>query len=206
MSLYTGTIECYPNCFCSPHEPFGILFWSSGAYFLSSLLLYLQARKKSHEFEFWVFCTMTLAVSSFLFHSTLSHVNVALDYASIIMTLIFFPLWNQLTKLSSRKKETIFFLLFIFLWIIFLQLTKWLRIGLSFFIFLLVLRTIRKEAVRFRFHGYLQLSVILGLVSFGFFLSEELRIACSLEGHTLWHIGSATALYFYGRWRFDFQN
>lgn len=169
-------------------------------------MLYFQARKKSHEFEFWVFCTMTLAISSFLFHSSLSQVTVALDYASIIMTLIFFPLWNRLSGLSLRKKEFVFFVMYIALWLIFLQLTKWMRIGLSFVIFLFVLRSVRKEVERLRYHRPLQTSIIVGLISFGFFLMEEMRIACGLHGHTIWHVGSAAALYFYGKWRFEYES
>lgn len=205
MHWYTRTIECYPDCFCSPHDPFGILFWSSGAYFLSSFFLYFQARKKSHECEFWVFCVMTLAISSFLFHSTLSQINVALDYASIIMTLIFFPLWKRMERLSDRKKELMFFLLYVILWAVYLQLSKWFRIGLSFLVFLIVLRVVRHEVVRFRFHRNLQASVILAVVSFAFFLLDELRI-CQVNGHAIWHVGSAVALYFYGKWRFEFED
>ncbi len=206
MTLNFGTIECYPDCFCEPHAGAGILFWSSGAYFLSALILYLKAKKRTLEFEFWVFCLITLAISSFLFHATQTRVTLALDYASIIMTLIFFPLWNQMGKLSRRKKETLFYIIYISCWILFLQLNQMMRIGMSVVVFFCSLMAVRLEATRFRSHGYLQAAVILSVISFLIFLLEETRWACDkasfFQAHALWHIGSATALYLYGRWRF----
>ncbi len=207
MTLNFGTIECYPDCFCEPHAGAGILFWSSGAYFLSASLLYFRTPRKTLEFEFWVFCNITLAISSFLFHATQTRTTLALDYASIVMTLIFFPLWTQMGKLSRRKKETIFYIVYISSWILFLQLGQVMRIGFSIVVFIISLIAVRQEAVRFRSHGYLQAAVVLSVLSFFLFLLEETRWACDkasfFQAHALWHMGSATALYLYGRWRFS---
>lgn len=207
MELNPGTLECYPQCFCETHGPFGVLFWTSGAYFLSSLLLYFRTTKKTPEFEFWIFCTITLAISSFLFHATQTLATVALDYASISMTLLFFPCWNRFSKLSRRRKELGFYLTYFALWLTYYQLAQWMRIGLGLTIFAGSLATVRKEVVRFRNHAYLQASVTLALVSFGAFILEESRMVCDpdslIQSHGLWHIGSAIALYLYGRWRFS---
>jgi hypothetical protein len=200
-------IECYPDCFCEGHAPFGVLFWTSGAYFLSALLLYFRVRKRTLEFEFWTFTTITLAISSFLFHATQTRVTVALDYASIVMTLLFFPLWNQAKKISRRRKEYLFFVVYFGIWALYMQLSTWFRIGLTFVIFIGVMVNARKEALRFRYHRDLQASVWLAIISFVAFLMEELRIGCIRESicqaHGVWHIGSAIALYLYGRWRFS---
>lgn len=150
---------------------------------------------------------MTLAIASFLFHATQTRATLALDYASIVMTLIFFPLWSQMAKLSRRKKETLFYVFYLSAWLVFLQLDQWMRISLSVMIFFLSLIALRREARRFRSHGYLQAAVILLILSFGLFLLEETRWACDkasyFQVHALWHIGSAIALYLYGRWRFS---
>lgn len=206
MFFNDGVLECYPDCFCEKSGPFGSLFWSSGAYFVSSFLLYLRTRTRSLEFEFWTFTTLTLAISSFLFHAAQTLETVALDYASIAMTLIFFPFWGRLQKLSRRKLELAFYALYAVFWLIFLKLSFPARVGLSLTLFTGVVLTLRKEVVRLRFHGYLQASVFLGIVSFLFFLLEETLLSCDpqswFQAHSIWHVGSAGALYLYGRWRF----
>lgn len=200
-------LQCYPHCFCEESLSFGVLFWSSGAYFLSSLLLYLRTKERTPEFEFWIFCTITLATSSFIFHATQTLVTVALDYASIIMILIFFPCWNRFSRLSRRKKELGFYLTYFSLWLIYMQLDQWARIGLSLLIFIVVLVMLKREVRHFRSSKYLLVSVGLGIVSFGAFLLEESRILCDpqslFQAHGIWHVGSATALYLFGRWRFQ---
>lgn len=206
-------IECFPNCSCEDlaHCFLGQTnaFWSSSGYFFFALVLYFQVKRRTFEFEFWVFATVTLAISSFIFHSTYTMIAVALDYASIAMVISFFMLLYTLQKHKFTKLqiEAFFFLYYVVLWSCFYFLSKWFRVGLCLILFgLSVWEIFRHQGLAVLKNQDLAMSVILIHLAFVGFLLEELGVWCDpgyrLQGHTLWHLLSAMAIYLYGRWRF----
>ncbi len=210
----TGTefVECFPLCHCEGPQSqfFGLTlgFWSSFAYFLAGILLFRRGRRKS-LFEAWVFSVFVIGASSLVFHSTFSLVSVALDYASVSFSLSLFFVYNFFKALGfgPRRRYLALLIYYLILWAIFFRFPMWERVSICVLIFLVAMIDVikRMEGSFFKQRSLL-LSLGLGLSAFASFLLEELKLWCDpgliLQGHTLWHMLGAAALYFYGRWRF----
>jgi hypothetical protein len=202
---FNQMIECFPNCGCESSEssPLGLSLagWSSLAYFLAVIAFHWQLRKRERETELWSFLGLMLSASSLLLHTTYSRWSMAFDYACISMLLLF-PLLRRWT-LSWK----IFLGIQLLLFVVFFSLPKWWRIGLAFSFFLLALLEVSQGfGAKFN-HKFFRLAVRILLASFLAFLLEELKLWCDnrhwIQGHTVWHAGSALSLYFYGLWRFQ---
>lgn len=96
--------------------------------------------------------------------------------------------------------------LFVPLSIAFFGAAKSTKIGIALFVFAITLlehgRTLR---ARLKEPGFKK-AIALVSASFVLFIWDELKFHCEpgswLQGHSLWHLGSAWAIAEYGRWRF----
>ena len=206
-------VECFPLCHCegSTSQFFGysLGFWSSFAYFLAGIFLFRDSRRKKALFEAWIFSVFIIGASSLVFHSTYTLLSVALDYASVSFSLSLFLVYNFFKKLGfgPRRRYLALLIYYLILWTIFFRFPMWERVGICVVIFLLAMVDVfkRLDGPLHRQRSLL-ISLGFGLSAFASFLLEELKIWCDpsfvLQGHTLWHLLGAAALYFYGRWRF----
>lgn len=206
-------VECFPLCHCEGPQSqffgFSLGFWSSLAYFIAGILLFRGSRRKKPLFEAWVFSVFIIGASSLVFHSSYTLLSVALDYASVSFSLSLFFIYNFFKKLGfgPRRRYLALLMYYLILWAIFYRFPMWERVGICFLIFIGAMFDVTKRMEGPLLHQKsLLLSLILGLIAFASFMLEELKIWCDpgliLQGHTLWHILGAAALYFYGRWRF----
>jgi hypothetical protein len=140
-----------------------------------------------------------------------TRLGLAFDFAAIILIFSFFALVNILLLLR-RSSVFIFVALALYYGLLVLGMysipDKWSRITLCLLVFgLSVGDVVREQGLAFlRAKNFLR-SLLTLLVSFSFFVLDEAHIGCNPQGllqfHALWHFGTATALYFYGLWRFE---
>jgi len=150
-----------------------------------------------------------LGLSSHFAHGSFLEFAMAMDFAGIILVLSFFALYKSLVKWVSSTPKIIFLLLSfqVGLWMTFYSLEKWFKLGLCLiFFFISMVELMHTEGKAFWKAKELHLALgILG-ISFVFFMLDELKMVCNpnswFTGHSIWHFGTALALYFYGRWRF----
>ena len=213
VSISFSMADCHPYCTCElTRKSFldlSLSFWTSVAYFVAVFAIYFQSRAKHFKLEFWTLVGTLLSISSMLFHSLYLRGTLALDYASIILALSFFSLYSLALQKTKKKLvlEVSFFALYFILWASFLYLTKVVRIGICVVIFMIsIYEVLNEKNKRQRPRDYLLYwAVSILLVSFGGFIIEETRYWCSqnfFSAHSFWHLGSASSLYLYGRWRF----
>lgn len=206
-------VECFPHCHCEGFQSqiFGLSlgFWSSLAYFFSGVLLFRRGRRKKALFEAWVFSVFVIGASSLVFHSTFSLLSVALDYASVSFSLSMFFIYNFFKALGfgPRRRYLGLLIYYLLLWAIFFRFPMWERVGICVLIFLVSMIDVFKRLQGSLFHQRsLLISLGFGITAFTSFLLEETKFWCDpdylLQGHTVWHLLGAAALYFYGRWRF----
>lgn len=215
FSTLLAMADCYPNCSCELVEGaflgLSAAFWTSTGYLIAAIAIYSRVKIKSFELEFWTFICITLSISSMLFHSLYIKSTLAMDYASITLALSFFSLLATFKKriTNPRLAQIAFIFFFFLLWGIFLLLGKEERIILSLSVFTYSLWEIKSKIRRHptRDRRYLLSSVGLLLVAFSCFLLEEIKWWCDpsdfIQGHTVWHLGSAGGVYLFGRWRFQ---
>lgn len=193
--------SCTPECMCEYPQDALIrqpsAFWSSLGYIAAALILYRQVQVKTHQLRLWVFAGILMGLSSMFAHMSFIKLGLAIDFASIILILSFFVVTRYL------KDYWQILLYHIVLTAIMYFLDKWTKIGLCLVIFILSLMEIGLHSLKSK---SLQLAVgILG-ISFGFFLMDEFHYGCDphslLQWHSVWHLGTALAMYFYGRYRF----
>jgi hypothetical protein len=151
-----------------------------------------------------------MGLSSLIGHMTFVKVFLALDFASIVMVLSFFAILNllKLLKVNSGRILIILALYYVGLYFAMLSMNKWGNIGMCLLIFVFSIGDMIREMGRsFLKARTLQLSLLILTVSFGLFILDEMHIGCDpyslFQWHSLWHIGTAAAMFFYGKWRFE---
>ena len=137
----------------------------------------------------------------------MTEVAMACDFAAICLLLLAPGLLRLLEK---KLPDSILFilvpLLFTLVTLGFYGAEKLTKIGLALvtFVFSIADHLIH-ESKRIRDPGFGKAVTIL-VASFLFFIWDESKIHCEpnswLQGHTLWHFGSAWSIYEYTRWRF----
>ncbi len=205
-------IPCYPLCGCEVmtgtwvEQP--MAFWSSLAYGVVALLLSRHIKDKSFKFQLWTSYVYLLSFSSLFTHASFSMFAVAMDFASIFILFSYFAFFKRLRRLPPMKISLLSFFYFLFLILLFYSLSKWIKIGICVVIFgFSIAELVQEESWSFlKAKDFVQVMVVL-LLSFGLFLIDEKGIYCDpngiLNGHTLWHLGTAYGIYLFGRWRFQ---
>lgn len=204
---------CLPhNCGCEMiHQ--GLIaqpsaFWSSLFYFLAGFFLLFQVRK-SFELYIWIGITTLLGLSSMFTHASFTNLAVTMDFSSIMLILCF----HQIMKLSTELKISkgglvlVFVSQYVTTLLMFTYLGFWLKVSICFILFCLAVHGIIKEVgLSFKKAYYLKGSFAFAIVGFFFFLVDEAGIFCNseswIQGHGLWHFGSAVGIYLFGHWQF----
>lgn len=184
-------------------------FWSSLFHIIFALYLYRSTKEKSQGLKLWIFSLFLLAFASHFAHASFLEFAMAVDFAGIVLVMSFFPLYRLL---RNRILSTSLFVLLLLmyqagLWMIFYSLEKWFKVEACAVIFLVATgELIYYEGKSFWKAGDLHLALGTFVISFVFFLGDEFKIYCNphywLTGHSIWHLGTAMTLYFYGKWRF----
>jgi hypothetical protein len=184
-------------------------FWSSAFHLIFPLILYFSIKEKSQKLKLWIFSVMILGLSSHFAHGSFLEFAMAMDFAGIVLIISFFPLYRWLVKWVSSTPMVVLLLLSYQggLWMTFYSLDKWFKVGVVVVIFLFsIVELMHTEGKDFWKAKYLHLALISLVVSFGFFMIDELRIICDpkswFSGHSIWHFGTGLCIYFYGKWRF----
>lgn len=207
--------SCYPDkCQCEVARDAFIrqpsAFWSSFAYIFAALAIYRYVAKKSMELKLWTSVCFLMGTSSLFGHMSFTRFALAMDFASIVLVLSFFALLNMFLMLKQSVGRILlyFFTYYLALFASMWAMGKWAKIGVCVLIFIFsVSDMIREMGWKFLKARTLQLSLLILTVSFGLFLIDEFHIGCNPESwfqwHSVWHIGTALAMFFYGKWRFD---
>jgi hypothetical protein len=203
---------CLPsNCNCEAVRQAWIAqpsaFWSSGAYFLALMASWISVRQKTVAFGIWILAFGILGLASHFAHGSMTEVAMACDFAGICLLLLT-PGFTRIarTRASPRFHFAATPLLFLILVWAFYGSGKLIKIGIALGTFLISMMEHRfSEPERIREPGFRKSLGIL-VASFMLFLWDESKIQCEpthwIQGHTLWHLGSAWAIYEYTRWRF----
>lgn len=217
MNPWTGfaPASCFPDkCQCEMVQE-GLIrqpsaFWSSLAYLFAAFAIYRHIAHKTTELKLWTLVCVLMGLSSLFGHASFINLALALDFASIILVLSFFALLNFFLrfKLSYERIIVYFVLYYGLLYGAMYFLGKWPKIIFCLVIFLFSLFDIIREAgwTFFKAKSIL-LSLLVLIVSFGMFLIDEFHLHCDpkswFQWHSLWHIGTALSIYYYGKWRFS---
>lgn len=201
---------CFPDCSCEfmrvdswINQP--VAFWSSLAYLIPIYLLNKNLKEKTELTKLWNICLIVLTISSMFCHASFIQVSVAMDFASIGIIMTFFSV-AHFTK--GKRIYPAFAAFFLAQILVNYHLGKWPKISISILIFLFafyeVILTFGPGFLKAR---SLQLSMLTLSVSFLIFLLDDQKIFfCDpsgwFAGHTLWHLGTAVSIYYYGKWRF----
>lgn len=207
--------SCFPDkCQCEMVQD-GLIrqpsaFWSSLAYLLAAFAIYRHIASKSAELKLWTLVCVLMGLSSLFGHASFINLALALDFASIILVLSFFALLNFfLRQRQSYERIVGYFVLYYgSLYGAMYYLGKWPKIIFCLLIFLFSLADIIREAGWTFFRAKsIQLSLLVLTVSFAMFLIDEFHLYCDpgswFQWHSLWHIGTAISIYYYGKWRFS---
>lgn len=180
-------------------------FWSSLAYLIPIYFLNKQIKEKTELTKLWNICLIVLTISSMFCHASFIQLSVAMDFSSIGIIMAFF----SVVHFSKGKKLYPAFAVFFFLQVLVnYSLGKWPKIALSILIFMLAFyEVVLTYGRRFLKYRSLQLSMLSLNISFLIFLLDDQKIFfCDhsgwFAGHTLWHLGTAVSIYYYGKWRF----
>lgn len=206
--------SCLPdNCQCELTRDALIrhpsAFWSSLAYIIAAWAIYREIANKSLELKLWAGVCALMGFSSLFGHASFINFALAMDFASIILVLSFFALLNLLLllKQSIRKILIYLFIYYVCLFVAMYYMNKWAKIGFCLLIFAFSMGdVIRETGWRFLKARTLQLSLLVLFFSFGMFIVDEMHLGCEPEAwfqwHSMWHIGTAISMYYYGKWRF----
>lgn len=207
--------KCLPNnCGCEAivdtfvRQP--VNFWSSFSYIVVAFFFYRSLKNNNAKSKFWFLICLLIGTSSLFGHMSFIQFSMAMDFASIILALIFFALWDIFDEKNLKLSSKILTLLAIYLSTLFMmyQMGKNAKIGSGIVVFCFTLYDILNR----RHQHYLKSlnfkkSFGIFFISFLFFVLDELKILCNpnslFQFHSLWHLGSSCSLYFYGRWRFE---
>jgi hypothetical protein len=183
-------------------------FWSSGAYFIAWFGIRARYRQKNITISLWLFVFFLLALASHFAHGSMTEVAMAFDFAGICLML----LTPMLLRLTSQVRSpallfTLFGAAFGLLSVSFFGASKGVKIGLALMAFAFsLIEQVHHHSDRTREPRFRRALLILA-GSFLLFLWDESKIACDpfslIQGHTLWHFGSAWAIYEYSLWFHD---
>lgn len=206
---------CLPdNCGCELVDLNALIaqpsaFWSSAFHLIFPLILYLGITERSQKLKLWIFSLVILGLSSHFAHGSFLEFGMAMDFAGIVLIMSFFPLYKWLVKWVSSTPMLVVLLLGYQggLWMTFYSLDKWFKVGVVVVIFLIsMVELMHTEGKAFWKARDLHLALVALVVSFAFFMMDELRIICDprgwITGHSIWHFGTGLCIYFYGKWRF----
>ena len=211
---YFTEAQCLPdNCDCEFVGPGWIAqpsaFWSSLFYLFFAVLLYTQVKQKTTTLKLWTLSLILLGLSSHFAHASFIEFAMAMDFSGIILILSFFYIIRWLNKWITSPWRITFLLLSYQggLWMTFYSLEKWFKVGLCLIVFFFcIIELVHTEGKNFIKARDIHWSLITLFLSFTFFLTDELKLICDphswLQGHSVWHMGTAVSLYLYGRWRF----
>jgi hypothetical protein len=184
-------------------------FWSSLFHLIFAIVLYMQVKKKNQRLRLWVFSLILLAFASLFGHGSFLEFAMATDFAGIVLVISFFAAYEWLSKKFKSTAILVTFLLTyqIGRWFTFYSLNKWTKFSICLVIFALaMLELVRSEGRAFLQARHLHYALGILMISFGFFLMDELKVMCDphswLSGHTIWHFGTGLTLYYYGKYRF----
>lgn len=188
-------------------------FWSSLAYVFAGVAIFRYVKDRSMDLKVWTMVCVIMGLSSMLGHMSYIRFTLAIDFASIVLVMSFFGIWNFLTNLKFPFSRIILILsvYYVFLVLGMYSLDKWGKISMVFVIFTFAIADVLREmGFRFLKARTLQLSLLVLSVSFGIYMMDENHIFCDpgslLQLHSVWHMGTALSLFLYGKWRFDEKN
>lgn len=207
--------ECYPDkCQCELardeliRQPSS--FWSSLAYIVAAWAIYRHVREKSVELKLWTGVCVLMGLSSLAGHGTYIRVALAFDFASIVLVMSFFALLNVflLLKQSLHRILIYFSIYYTGLFFAMYGMSKFAKIGMCLLVFAFAMTDVFREmGPKFFKARSLQISLGVLMIAFGFFVLDENHIGCDptslFQFHSLWHFGTAMAIYYYGKWRFE---
>ena len=184
-------------------------FWSSFAYLCTALLIYREIGNKTSELKMWAGVCFLMGLSSLFGHASFINLALAFDFASIILVLSFFALLNLMGNYRQKTFRIFLTLLlyYISVFAVMYYMDKWPKIFLSLLVFAFSLfDLIRTCGIDFFKHRALQISFAVLAISFGMFMVDEFHWGCEPESwfqwHSMWHVGTAISMYYYGKWRF----
>lgn len=182
-------------------------FWSSLAYIFAGLFIYREIKDKSYELKLWSGACVLMGLSSMFGHMSFIKLAMAFDFASIILIMSFFGLLNlfRLLKVNVLMGFSFYYTALFFSMY---AMNKWGKIGSVLIIFFFVMVDIvRDEGWGFLKEQTLQLSLFILVLSFGLFVMDEMHVGCDpsslFQWHSLWHVGTALSMYYYGKWRLN---
>ncbi len=184
--------------------------WSSLAYVFAGLAIYRYVKDKSMDLRVWTIVCVIMGLSSFIGHMSYIRFTLAMDFASIILVMSFFGIWNLLLMLKQSYKRIFLYLSLYYslLVLAMYSMNKWTKVGICFLVFIFAMSdVIREMGWRFIKARTLQYSLLTLTVSFGIYMMDEMHINCVpgslLQWHSVWHMGTALSMFLYGKWRFD---
>lgn len=181
-------------------------FWTSIPYILFALWLFRQVKQRNFEFNVWIGLFTLVGLCSMFGHASFTKLSMAMDFAAIIVLISYFSLFHAFNR--AKASFLIFLVVYYALVIVAMYvLDKWTKVALCLIIFFISLvDLLRQTKWRFMTEHLLLQSILILILSFAFFLVDELRIICDPHSvwqfHSLWHLGTAAAIYAYSRWRF----
>lgn len=183
-------------------------FWSSLFHIIFAIFLYTQTKHKSQRLKLWILSVILLGLSSHFAHGSFLEFAMAMDFAGIVLVMSFFTLYKWLVKWVSSTPKLVFLLLSYQggLWMTFYSLEKWFKVGLCVVIFTIsIVELLHSEGKAFLKARDLHIALVILVLSFALFMIDELRLICDphswITGHSIWHLGTALSLYYYGKWR-----
>jgi hypothetical protein len=213
--------SAYPRALCLPNncgcEAINLdvliaqpsAFWSSLFHLIFAVVLYIHVKEKTQELKLWVLSLVILGLSSHFAHGSFLEFAMAMDFAGIVLVMSFFALYKWLVKRVSSTPVLVVLLLIyqVSLWMTFYSLDKWFKVSMCVVIFgIAIAELLYAEGKAFWKARDLHLSLGTLVASFALFMLDELKVFCNphswLSGHSVWHLGTALTLYFYGKWRF----
>lgn len=207
--------SCFPEkCQCEAARDALIrqpsAFWSSFAYVIAGLAIYRHIKNKTVELKLWASVCVIMGISSLLGHGSFINLALAMDFASIVLVLSFFALLNLFLLLKqSLTKILIYFGIYcVGLFFAMYSMSKWAKIGMCLLIFVFAIGDVFREmGFSFLKARTLQVSLLVLGSSFILFLMDEAHYRCDpnslFQWHSIWHIGTALSIYYYGKWRFE---
>jgi hypothetical protein len=185
-------------------------FLSSFAYLVAAVALFRHIKTKSTELKLWTLVCVVMGLSSLFGHMSFIRLALAIDFSSIVFLLSFFWFWNLLVRLEAPvvKMLLVFGIFYVGVVQMMYEFDKITKISTCLLIFAFSLwEVMTKARSRVLSKRSLYICFTSLFVSFGFFLLDEFHVNCHPDSfwqfHSLWHLGSALAIFFYGKWRFE---
>jgi len=183
-------------------------FWSSFFHLIIAYLFYKSIARRDQKAALWFASVFLLAFGSIFNHGTFLEVAAALDFAGIVLVVSYFGIYSILSRLNiSNASVILLFILYAgFIIYIFYSLGKREKIAICALVIGLEIYFLIRDKGIFIFHDKdFKYSLIIFSISLLFFFIDEFKIFCDphswLTGHSIWHLGTAVGLNYYGRFR-----